>query len=278
MQILDTPIEIHLLNGQTVYVKREDLFMSGGGLPYPALAKLRGAKLFIEKLKAQGVTKIGVFDTRISRAGQGVACVCKELELECFTAFPQLIGTELAEQHKIAGSVGAHLFPMKGGRTAVLYAQFKNKMEELGVYPMPLGLVCSETVKVTSKVAWETLEQLKFEGIDIKTIVLSTGTGTIATGVHLGSKEKGVVVIGISCGMSITEQLNRMRKMSYVVQDNLSYDFLKLISPEYEYYDKLDTSSCPFPTSPYYDMKAWDWLSRNIDKVEKPILFWNIGV
>jgi hypothetical protein len=34
-------------------------------------------------------------------------------------------------------------------------------------------------------------------------------------------------------------------------------------APEYDYYDALDTSSCPFPTSPYYDMKAWIWMLKH---------------
>jgi hypothetical protein len=53
---------------------------------------------------------------------------------------------------------------------------------------------------------------------------------------------------------------------------------LDIILSPYGYYTPLETGSCPFPTSPYYDMKAWEWLTKNITSLTQPVLFWNIGV
>jgi threonine dehydratase len=83
----NTPIEKYVVDGKEIYVKREDLF---GTYPAPPLAKLRGARIVLKRLKEKGITKIAVFDTRISKAGQGIAYLCKDMNLECLAGFPKL--------------------------------------------------------------------------------------------------------------------------------------------------------------------------------------------
>lgn len=269
-----TPTEQYQVNGHNVYVKRDDLFLAHlQPLGLPPLAKLRGTQVLLKRLKQEGAKRIGVYDTTVSKAGQGVAYLCRELGLECWLGFPLLKGTQPAESKLIAEQLGARLFPMKAGRTAVCYSQFKAVVEKNGGLMLPLGLVCRDTVLAVARVADETWRQLEKEGIRIKTIVVCTGTGTIATGIHLGASTK---VIGVSCGMSVDRQWKRMRELAFPEQ--LNSDFLQLVPPEYDYYTALDTSKCPFPTSPYYDMKAFSWMQGNMEKLEHPTLFWNIGV
>ena len=261
-----TPIEKYAVAGHEIYVKRDDLF---GTYPAPNLAKLRGARILLANLKEQGIKKVGVYDTTVSKAGQGAAYVCKELGLECLLGFPLLIGTQPAESKLIAEELGAKLYPLKAGRTAITYYRFKKIVEAQEGYMLPLGLTCPETVEALRCLS-ATIDG-KFNSI-----VLVTGTGTIATGLALGTN---AAVYGVSCGMSVIKQRKRINDLAYIYKlDNLRIDNLQLISPKYGYYDALDTSSCPFPTSPYYDMKAWEWLVENIEWLEEPVLFWNIGV
>lgn len=51
---------------------------------------------------------------------------------------------------------------------------------------------------------------------------------------------------------------------------------LSIIDPGYEYTDSVDFP-CPFPTNKFYDLKAWKWLVENLQNLEEPVLFWNIG-
>ena len=111
-----TPIETYRLNGHLVHVKRDDLF---GVQPAPPLAKMRGALVLLQKLKSQGIPHVGVFDTRVSMAGQGIAAISHVLKLPCTVAFPLLKGCSTEEQ-KQALLLGADLLPLKGGRTSVL--------------------------------------------------------------------------------------------------------------------------------------------------------------
>ena len=53
----------------------------------------------------------------------------------------------------------------------------------------------------------------------------------------------------------------------------------QMVDGGYDYYTALDTSSCPFPTSPYYDMKAWHYMMEHFQYFKGgKTLFWNIGV
>lgn len=241
----------------------------------PALAKLRGAFPMLKRLKAEGVKKVGVFDTRVSKAGQGIAYLCRELGMECMVGFPVLKGSNWSMSHKVAAELGARMFPLKAGRTAVCYYQFAKIVKDDGGYMLPLGLVCKDTVSAVAQEADRTLRLMESYAVKIATIVVCTGTGTIATGIHLGADAK---VIGVSCGMSTAKQVERMKLLAFPEQ--LNWDFLTLIEPKYDYYTALDTTDCPFRTSHYYDIKAWQWLLKNLNNgiVKHPVMFWNIGV
>ena len=264
---------MHSLNGNGVFVKREDLFLADCQPECPPLAKLRGSYSLLKRIKSQhGIKKVAVFDTRISKAGQGIAFISRELGMECMVGFPQLKGGEPSESQKMAGTLGARLYPMKAGRTAAVYGTFAREAYNMGYTVMPLGLVCRDTIVEVAQEAARTLKELDKEGVQIGTIVVSTGTGTICAGVHLGADAK---VVGVSCGMDIGRQAKRMRFVA--LPDSLDWNWLELIKPGWDYYDELDTSSCPFRTNPWYDMKAWAWLKENMDKLSGNIMFWNIG-
>jgi 1-aminocyclopropane-1-carboxylate deaminase/D-cysteine desulfhydrase-like pyridoxal-dependent ACC family enzyme len=257
-----TPIECYNVEGKQIYVKREDLF---GTYPAPLLAKLRGARIVLQRLKAEGITKIAVFDTRISKAGQGIAYLCKEMDLKCLAGFPKLKDKDIAESHKIAKEVlGAELMSLVAGRTAICYARLKKEAQSLGYYVLPLGLTFSETSHAVELIS-------RAETKPFNSIVLSAGTGVISSGVAAGTD---CTVYAVSCGMNNKRQWKRIQTLR---PDKLFCNLI-LVQPEYDYYDALDTTQCPFPTSPYYDMKAWTWLLKNYDRLAKPVLFWNIGV
>lgn len=256
-----TPLEQYVIEKGEIFVKREDLY---GTYPAPPLSKLRGAKIVIGKLKAEGITKIGVFDTRISKAGQGVAYLCEEMGLKCYAGFPLLKDGIIGKNHKIAEKLGAELIPISpASRTAVCYSQFKKIAEEKGALVLPLGLKFNETKMEIGKVV-ASMNTEKYG-----CIVLSVGTGTIMSGIISEAK---CFVYGVSCGMSTKRQEVRINSLSPFCKANY-----KLIEPSYEYYEAADTSACPFQTSPYYDMKAWNWMIKNYEKLPKPVLFWNIG-
>lgn len=265
-----TPVEKYKIKNHEVFVKREDKYLfEYQNQGCPALSKLRGASFLLMKLKEQGIRNIGVFDTKISKAGQGISFLCREIGLKCCLGFPLPKGEEIAESKLVAEKNGAKLIPLVAGRTNICYYRFKKQITEAGGYMLPLGLVCRETVDAVKQEALDSFSGS--DSIHPGVVVLSTGTGTIASGVALGSNAK---VVGVSCGMDTKLQRKRINSISY---PDAIWN-LELIPPQFEYYDKLKTENIPFPTNPWYDAKAWHWLEENIERLNPPVVFWNIGI
>jgi len=264
----DTPIEKYDCGGRSVLVKREDLCIDDDEAP--PLAKLRGVYEHLKTIKINDELRgVAVFDTRVSKAGWGVAYLCKAMGLPCHCFFPWLKrDKEFAFQQQRSGELGAILRPMRGGRTAVLYAQARMEAVRERLYMLPLGLVCPETVNAHRKVA-TTLPK----GIPV---VLAMGTGTIAAGVALGIKE---IVYGVSVGMSPDKQRKRMRRLMLSAGADIAMADEALarvriwVDPR-DYYSP-EMRPVPFPSSIWYDRKAWYWLSEHHELREA--VFYNIG-
>lgn len=260
----NTPVELYNINGRDVYVKREDL---SSNPPAPSLAKLRGVYKRMLKIKDKGIKTIAVMDTRVSKSGLGCSAIANEIGgINVVNFYPHLvsqIGVPEVQQKVL--DIGHKIHALKGGRTAVLYSQTKKIAEKNGWYAMPLGLVVEESVDgVISEC--ETLE------ITPDVIVMSVGSGMMLAGVSIALSSKVKKIIGISAGMSPIRQ--RKRIMDIVGIDLPSN--VEIIKSDKGYYEP-EECDCPFPSSIYYDRKAWKWLNDNIDSLEGKLMFWNIG-
>ena len=275
----NTPIEEYKVKNKTVYVKRDDLF---GQEPAPHLAKLRGIKKYVDKMDEHGVTHLGDLDTRVSKSGWGLACACQNTGITPVVFYPKLKHqTELPPIQQKAQDLGATVIPIQAMRTSAVYGIAKKKMKEIGGEMLPMGLTLQETVEEVANVIKDTPEDLL-----TGTIIVSTGTGTICSGIVSGLIKRNIkpnAVYGVSCGMSNLKQAKVMQKKisQYFSLDDKPVNaklpsYLQLIIPSLDYYD-ISEIETPFPCSPYYDKKAWFFLWHFIKGMKEPILFWNIG-
>lgn len=274
MFLENTPIEEYKLGSETVYVKREDLY---GQDPMPPLAKLRGIRIVLKDLSEQNVKTIGVLDTRVSKSGQGVAAVRNFYypNMSLVLGYP-ITRSDYSTpiQHQKAASLGAFLSPQQATRQSIMYYKFRHIVEDLGGVMLPHGLPFKETAKSVA-------EEIKTVPKELLTgtIVLIVGTGTILAGILIGlAEEKDINIVGISAGKSTNVQVNNINRIVSEVMPfcgNVT-GRVKLLNPIMDY-SIADTYSCPFPSHPNYDRKAWHWMSEHIDELKKPILFWNIG-
>lgn len=260
----NTPIEKYQIQGREIFVKREDLSSLP---PCPALAKLRGVYKRLTKLKEQGVNKVGVFDTRVSKSGLGCSAIANELgDLEITNFYPHLISyEEPPEQQKKVLELGHKIYGMKGGRTAVLYSQAKKICKENGLEMMPLGLVVEESVEGV-------IEECNTIPFIPDNIIVSVGSGMMLAGISIAMAGKVKKIIGISAGMSPSRQRKR-------ISDLLGIDLpsnVEIIKSEKGYYEP-EEFECPFPSSPWYDKKAYKWMYDHLEELNGTILFWNIG-
>jgi hypothetical protein len=128
---------------------------------------------------------------------------------------------------------------------------------------LPNGLQLEESVQATYE---EALKHTPFKLLG-GTWVVSASTGIIASGVaralrELNSDTQLIVHMGYSHSQKTLRQ--RVGESALIIDEG------------YAYRDAVD-SPRPFPCNPHYDLKAWKWLGENIDGLEQPIAFWNIG-
>lgn len=271
---INTPWEIHEVLGRKVYVKREDLCCP---FPGPSFSKLRGVEAKIKELQEQLLIPeyIGVLDSIHSKAGWGVSYICKKLGIPCEVFYPVKKSEDpkkLRYPQRRAQAFGAKLRPLPATMSSVLFYQalklFRQDHPE-GFF-FPNGLRLPQTIEETAK---EVNRVKTFEGMNLiqGSWIVSVSSGTIAAGVAAGLDLNffpGILYLHLGYSRSNEKMKSYINKYSVIKT--------KVIDEKYEYKD-LVKYDCPFPCNPYYDLKAWKWLTENIKKLKEPIIFWNIG-
>jgi hypothetical protein len=276
------------VKGHTVYVKREDLCCSNH--PYaPPFSKVRGLAEEMFKLASKGFKTVGYVETSVSMAGWGVAWLARQYELRPVIFDPQYVITPerlkmephlrlLMKHREMWRQFGAEVVSIKAGRAKVNYyiarKDYLKKFEKMTF--LPLGLPLSDTRKETARIAKKESEKRSYG-----TVVVNVGSGTICSGVVRGFLDSGAQMIGVmgrtgSVDRKKVEILRRAGVFEKKKGGFFGFSGFRLIDPGYQYTQPAE-GSAPFPCHPFYDLKAWKWLEENIEDLEPPVLFWNIG-
>lgn len=256
--LTDTAFEEYEIQGRTVYVKREDLCCPDG----PPFSKMRGLFLHLQKQEAK---TIGVLDTVHSKAGWAAAYVCKLLKKYCINFFPEYKEYESLRAPQLNSRLqGAELYPLKPGRSAILWHRARKLLKEIDEYAylLPNGLQLEESVEETKRVVGLTPRELLGGSW-----VVSASTGTIAQGVSEGLNQLFPTYTELIVHLGYSRSIEKMQQ---------KIPGAKIIDEGYAYKDMIDYP-CPFPCNPYYDLKAWKWLNEHIHWLHDPIVFYNIG-
>lgn len=260
-----TPIEEYFIGRRKVLVKREDLFAAP---PAPPLSKLRGLRILLDKLAAEKVPFVGCWDTRVSQLGLGVAAFCRDLPgLKAIISYPTKQNAATPSHIIEAEKLGADIYPVKGSRINICLAAARRYVESRGGVMLPFGLECAEAVEAVAREAATVSPDFLEDG----TLILSCGSGVTLAGLLRGLPVLPRRIIGVSSGRSL---INIRRCLARHVGE--IPEAVELREAETTY-SKALSYSCPFPTHPHYDLKAWKFLVENLDKLSPPILFWNIG-
>lgn len=269
---IDTPIERYEVGGKLVYVKREDLCCP---FPGPNNAKARGVYSYMKMFADAGVEKFGVLDTKVSRSGWIVAWVGQELGVEVYDFYPVYKDDKgLRFTQRMAKRLGANLVPQKAGRQWWRYRQAEEYMKSINGHMLPDMLKLPTSVEEVANVVRLTNKKY-LRG----TIVVSAGSGIMLAGIMKGLGDRGIYPKIYAILASNTTVRSREKN---IVRFLPPLEYAKIwvrthiINAGYEYLDR-ELYPSPFPCDVYYDRKAWKWLVQNIDRLEEPILFWNIG-
>ena len=255
-----TPIETYTIEGIPVDVKRDDLWPEP---PYPPNAKMRGIIPLLQHLAAQGIKHVGVFDTRLSEASWGVAIAAERIGMSV-TAYYALTQYE-PRSLKHVEHAGGKIAYVRHNVTPVCYQVAKRQAESQGIYMLPFGLASEEAVNAVAEEVRATIVPGKY-----KSVVICSGSCTMLAGLVRGLLPHYPQFYSVSAGAGLKTQTKSLARWLDFVPP------IAWIPAQMDYYDRCDCE-CPFPASRFYDCKAWKWLVGNIDRIELPALFWNIG-
>lgn len=278
MIVNNTPIEKHFLNGHEILVKREDLCCP---YPGPAFSKIRGVVAHLQKRPEK---YIGVLDTYHSKAGWAVSYVCSQLGKSAVNYWPRYkadpVKGLVRQQQKEAANFGALSVSIPAGRSAILYHQARKHLANnfKDSYLMPNALKLPESISENSMEVVRSANDLP----DSATLIISISSGTVAAGIIKGLADTGLlpkydIILHAGYSRSVEATIRYIENCSGVQL----HDRVKIVDEGYNYSDSAPKDlQCPFPTNPFYDAKAWNWLSKPgiIENLPpKPIVFWNIG-
>jgi 1-aminocyclopropane-1-carboxylate deaminase/D-cysteine desulfhydrase-like pyridoxal-dependent ACC family enzyme len=272
-----SPIKQYKIGEHVVHVKREDLCVPEDS-GWPPFAKIRGLRAHMMWLRDQRKIKaVGYADNKISMAGWGVAAVAKELNMKAFIFHHdyRVLPEKLKYHKKKWLEFGAEVVPFYATVHNILFnmagTYLKGKFKDKAVM-LPIGLPLPETITEVAKVA-------KRSNLHrFKSIVVCIGSGTMCAGIIRGAhKNRESSFYGIMVKHLENDKIKGMRS------DILHRAGIKLApvnfiveNSDYEYEEEAKIK-CPFPCHPIYDLKAWEWIVMNIDKLKAPVLFWSIG-
>ena len=131
---------------------------------------------------------------------------------------------------------------------------------------LPFGLECPEAVAAVAMEARRTPSD-----VARGTVVLCCGSGVTLAGLIRGLPVAPAKIVAVSSGRSLARI--RACLLRYVETVPSSVELLPAIMA----YDAVPQLQCPFPSHPNYDLKAWWLLTKEIGRLEDPVLFWNIG-
>lgn len=276
MCVADTPVEHYPEFG--LHVKREDLCCPGG----PDFSKTRGV---FAHVAARPEDVIGVLDTFHSQGGFAVARACQMLGKQCHVFYP-VRKTEASgavkPQQVAARELGATLWAMSAGRSAILYHRARQELTVRfgsSAYMMPNALKLAESVEETAREVERTALP------PVETVLVSASSGTIAAGLILGLHRvawpgrRVVVHMGYSRPEgAVRSYIIKMAFGAHEANVALWAQKIVVVDEGYSYADETcDGHVLPFPANTYYDAKAADWWVNAGRAQYDKALFWLIG-
>lgn len=281
-----------------IWVKREDKACLPPG---PAFSKARGV---YARILSREEEEIGVLDTYHSQAGHAVARACQVLGKKCLNFYPEFKHEPGPRAPQLAAeSLGAELFPLKAGRSAILFHACRKECLRRGAYLMPNALKLTESVEETCKEVPDPPIGAggPKKGWDL--VILPVSSGTIAAGVIKGialqkrwftpsaSQYPTRFLVHLGYSRSHEEVRSYIEAMSGVpkigeeleiVDEKYSYkDTSRPLSSDLHGLSHEETGTPPWPCNLYYDLKAFRWWLEHRGDTEykkcENVLFWNVG-
>lgn len=239
----------------------------------PLHGKMPALRELLKYLSTQGITRVGCFASHGSNWAQGVAVLASLYNFEkvqiVYATNPR--APKYPEWLKVARAHGAELVPIRPNMTAINSSQAKMLVEKHGAYFIPFGLDTAPVLEYLT-------EAMTFPN-QLETLVLCCGSGITLVGIiqHLIKYEKKIkTIVGVSSGRPVKSIMETLTK--HVDLDAVYQHVDTLALHEGYTYSQIVNVVSPWPTHQWYERKAYDWLTKNIDSLQGEIQFLNMGV
>lgn len=268
------PIEQHEVEGLPIYVVRLDQTAKP---PLPPHYKMGALRELIKAKAKDGVTLIGAFASHGSNWVLGLPILCNEFQVQaviCYATNPR--APKLPDWLKEAREYGAHVEPLKPNMTAINSRQAQTYVESQEGYFIPFGLNAPEVIH------WLT-NTTDFDAIPADaTLLMCAGSGITAAGLLLSLDRRKQTIANlfiVSTGRplgalekTISQHANAFLRQQAVSQFCELYDGYS--------YSQIPKVESPWPTHSYYERKAYDWLTQNVERLAQmqPLYFLNVGI
>lgn len=276
MLICNTPVENYRIGSNSIFVKREDLCTA---YPAPPFSKCRGLYQYLQRIKSDGIRVVGYLETPVSMGGIAVSYFAQRLGLKAVIFCPKYKKEEsyvlIRKHEQWWNKFSPDVIHIKPNYMSVNYYRSKKMLMEkygsLHCEMLPNGLEFDESIEQTCQEYERSLSLC-----EPKSVVVCVGSGIICAGILRASSKESIYGVLIH-DKNVNRKLNFIYEKSGNLRGGLfGKSNLTLVNPGWQYTEKSNIKS-PFPCHPYYDLKAWQWLVENIDRIKKPVLFWNIG-
>jgi len=261
----NTPVISYELEGREIFVKRDDLM--GDNITLPPWGKLAAIKMLFEYETPLGMPYIEkskpvtYLCLRSSWSGWALGEIGTKLGFDIRVGFPNSKNYPKEMLERIEAT-GATLVPVKPNMLKVCLAILKKKARDEGWQEFPY--------------AFETPQYLKHFANRISeyndtydNLVCIGGTPCTAIGLSQGFKGKNIHMV-LTCSEDSAK--NQLKKYGLDKDKRI-----KLHTTPYDFYDELEWLDIPFDANRHWESKSWWWLTKNIDKIEGSVLYWNLG-
>lgn len=269
------PEEEYSIRGKSVIVRRDDLAFKS---PLPPNAKMAALYELVKRAAEQGYKKVVMFAKKQQGTSYaiGLPVFCSMFDIEPIITVPMskayVEANTLTEWQLEAIGRGARLERLHPNMVSINVNQSKKIAEAEGAYFIPFGFDDALSVEAHAN---------KFSLPDYKigTLITATMTGMILAGLVTQIYRRGYEVeklYGISCGRPVENVFKSMNKYITYLYEAQLLDYLEFINPYPRNFIPAFKEE-RFPLHPDYEAKAWYWLYTNIDSLQEPIYFINVG-
>jgi|TARA_B110000902_G_C14242055_1_gene562839 hypothetical protein len=265
----DTPLEEFKIKGRSVWVKRDDLM--GDGINLPPWGKMAAIYELVKKYvdPSKPLTHLSVDG---SWSGWCLASVCEDLGIEFYYSHPnskkiskELLG-EVKERYP-----ECKFNPIRPNMMAIMYNSLKKQAREDGWQMLPYAFDHDFYKDYMS----DRIKPYK----NFKNLVVSSGSGVTLSGLAKGFFEEELKEFFPQTNKTIyttcVSSENSIKKM--LKRNGLNQLPIDIRKSEFDFDNRMDDYTTPFPCNQFWDIKQWHWLEENIDSIDGDILFWNIG-